>query len=284
MQRCKNCAVQVFATDIDEEALKFARLGVYPVSIVTDVEADRLSNFFIRKDSGYQISDALRKSVVFASQNLITDPPFSKMDIISCRNLLIYLDADTQTKLMPLFNFALNPGGYLFLGKSEGIGGRSDLFDIVSKKARLYRRLTPARPIALDSPILPGRTRAFPVGPPAVFRPQVAAFTDVIRQTLLSHFSASLVLVDRKGQVLQFHGQTGKYLNMPTAEPRFNLLDMAKQGLSLKLRSAMHKAIEDGKTVVLENISVMSDESSSFSFASPSPPLGSGAKRSRCWP
>ena len=153
----KNCAVQVFATDIDEEALKFARLGVYPESIVADVEADRLSKFFVRKDSGYQISDALRKSVVFAAQNLITDPPFSKMDIISCRNLLIYLDADTQTKLMPLMNFALNPGGYLFLGKSEGIGGRSDLFDIVSKKARLYRRLAPARPIATGFPDSPAR-------------------------------------------------------------------------------------------------------------------------------
>ena len=260
----KNCAVQVFATDIDEEALKFARLGVYPVSIVADVEADRLAKFFVRKDSGYQISDALRKSVVFATQNLITDPPFSKMDIISCRNLLIYLDADTQTKLMPLFNFALNPGGYLFLGKSEGIGGRSDLFDIVSKKARLYRRLTPARPIALDSPILPGPKRAFPTGPPAAFRPPVAAFTDVIRQALLNHFSASVVLVDRKGQILQFHGQTGKYLNMPTGEPSFNLLDIAKQGLSLKLRSAMHKAIEDGKTVVLESVPVTRDEGSSF--------------------
>ena len=153
----KNCPVQVFATDIDEEALEFARQGIYPESIVADVEPERLSRFFVRKDWGYQVSESLRKSVVFAAQNLITDPPFSKMDIISCRNLLIYLDADTQTKLMPLFNFALNPGGYLFLGKSEGIGGQNDLFDIVSKKARLYRRLTPARPIVLDSPILPGK-------------------------------------------------------------------------------------------------------------------------------
>ena len=241
----KNCAVQVFATDIDEEALKFARLGVYPVSIATDLEANRLAKFFVRNELGYQIGDVLRKSVVFAAQNLITDPPFSKMDIISCRNLLIYLDADTQGKLMPLMNFALNPGGYLFLGKSEGISGRSDLFDVVSKKARLYRRLAPASPIALETPIFPGRARAISSGPSAVLRPPVVAFTDVIRQTLLSHFSASIVLVDRKGQVLQFHGQTGKYLNLPTGEPRLNLLDMAKQGLALKLRSAMHKAIED---------------------------------------
>ena len=246
----KNCPLQVFATDIDEEALEFARQGIYPESIVADVEPERLSRFFVRKDQGYQVGESLRKSVVFAVQNLITDPPFSKMDLISCRNLLIYLDADTQQKLIPLFNFALNPGGYLFLGKSEGIGGQNDLFDIVSKKARLFRRLTPARPIALDSPILPGRKRVFLPAVPTAIKPPVAAFADVIRQALLNHFAASVVLVDRKGQILQFHGQTGKYLNMPTAEPSLNLLDIAKEGLSLRLRSALHKAIagwQDGR-------------------------------------
>jgi two-component system CheB/CheR fusion protein len=119
----KNCPMQVFATDIDEEALEFARQGIYPESIAVDVGPERLSRFFIREDQGYQVSKSLRKSVVFTVQNLITDPPFSKMDLISCRNLLIYLDTDTQQKLIPLFTFALNPGGYLFLGKSEGIGG-----------------------------------------------------------------------------------------------------------------------------------------------------------------
>ena len=158
----KNCPVQVFATDIDEEALEFARQGIYPESIAADVAPERLSKFFIRKDRGYQVTEPVRKSVVFAVQNLITDPPFSKMDIISCRNLLIYLDAETQAKLIPLFNFALNPGGYLFLGKSEGIGGQNDLFDVVSKKARLFRRLIPARPIILDSPIVPGKKRVLP--------------------------------------------------------------------------------------------------------------------------
>ena len=126
------------------------------------------------KGQGYQVGESLRNSVVFAAQNLITDPPFSKMDLISCRNLLIYLDADTQAKLIPLFNFALNPGGYLFLGKSEGIGGQTDLFSLVSKKARLYRRLAPARPIVLDTPILPGRKSVFPIGPPASLRPPPA--------------------------------------------------------------------------------------------------------------
>ena len=261
----KNCPVQVFATDIDEEALKFARLGIYPESIVADVDAGTPVEVLRPKGRGLSNQRA-RCASRWSSplQNLITDPPFSKMDIISCRNLLIYLDADTQTKLMPLFNFALNPGGYLFLGKSEGIGSRNDLFDIVSKKARLFRRLTPARPIALDSPILPGRTRILPPAIPAAIKPPVAAFADMIRQAILNHFSASVVLVDRKGQILQFHGQTGKYLNMPTAEPNLNLLEMAKEGLSTRLRSAMHKSIQDGKTVVLESVPITREEGSPF--------------------
>ena len=276
--------MQVFATDIDEEALKFARQGVYPESIVADVEVGRLSRFFVRKDAGYQIGDALRKSVVFAVQNLITDPPFSKMDIISCRNLLIYLDADTQTRLMPLFNFALNPGGYLFLGKSEGIGGRNDLFDIVSKKARLYRRLAPAHPIALDAPIFPGRTRTMLPGAPAVLRPPTAAFTDVIRQALLSHFAASVVLVDRKGQILQFHGQTGKYLNMPTAEPKLEPAGNRQAGTVAETavgNAQGDRGRQDGRAGGRSGRAAMKAVPS---FASPSPLLRSGAKRSRCWP
>ncbi len=260
----KDRLLQIFATDADEDALEFARQGIYPESIAIDVPPERLSRFFIRNERGYQISELLRKAVVFAVHNLITDPPFSKMDLISCRNLLIYLDTDTQTRLMPLFNFALNPGGYLFLGKSEGISGQNDLFDIVSKKARIYRRLTPARPIVLDSPILPGKKRVMLHAGPVAIKPTVAALADVIRQVLLGHFSASVVLTDRKGQILQFHGQTGKYLDMPTAEPNLNLLQIAKGGLSTKLRVAMHKAIEDGRTVTLDSVPVTRDKDSPF--------------------
>jgi two-component system CheB/CheR fusion protein len=260
----KNCPVHVFATDIDEEELEFARQGVYPESIAEDVSPERLSRFFIRKDRGYQVVEPVRKSVVFAVQNLITDPPFSKMDIVSCRNLLIYLDAETQTKLIPLFNFALNSGGYLFLGKSEGIGGRNDLFDVVSKKAKLFCRLIPSRPIILDLPIVPGKKRVLPYVVPTAIKPPVAAFADIIRQAILNHFAAAVVLVDRKGQILQFHGHTGKYLDMPTNEPNLNLLDMAKEGLSTRLRSALHKVIQDGRTVILESIPITRDEGSPF--------------------
>lgn len=250
----KHGTVQIFATDIDEEALQSARQGIYPENIVTDVGTDRLSKFFVRKEPGYQVREMLRNTVVFALQNLTVDPPFSKMDIVSCRNLLIYLDAETQEKLIQTFNFALNPGGYLFLGKSEGVSGQNDLFETVSKKSRIYRRLTPAHPLSLDTLILPGRRRMLPSVGKSISRPQGASYPDLIRQALLTHFSAAVVLVDRKGQILQFYGQTGKYLDLPTAEPSLNLLDIAKKGLSRKLRAALHKATDDRKLVVVETV------------------------------
>ncbi len=275
----KSCPVQIFATDIDDEALEIARHGVYPENIAVDVAPERLSRFFIRNDRGYQVNEQVRKSVVFASQNLINDPPFSKMDIIICRNLLIYLDAETQTKLIPLFNFALNPGGYLFLGKSEGICGQNDLFDVVSKQARLFRRLNPTRPYVLDSPILPGKKRALPLAGPIAVKPPVTAYADIIRLAMLNHFAAAVVLVDRTGQILQFHGNTGKYLNMPTTEPSLNLLDIAKEGLPTRLRAAFYKTLQDGMTVLLDNVPITRDRDSSFVRVTiaPAPQRGSEA-------
>jgi two-component system CheB/CheR fusion protein len=256
----KRCTVQVFATDADEEALQFARLGVYPENIVSDVVPERFSRFFVKRESFCQVSESLRKSVIFAAQNLLADPPFSRMDIISCRNLLIYIEADTQSKLIRLFNYALNPNGYLFLGKSEGDGGQG-LFEVVSKKARIFRRLTPARPINLDSPIVPGKKKARTTTPlPGGRNLPAVSYADSIRLALLSHFAASIVLVDRRGQILQFHGETGKYLNLPTGEPSLNVLDIAKEGLSLKLRSALHKAVTDSRQAVIENVQLTRDD------------------------
>jgi two-component system CheB/CheR fusion protein len=254
----KNLPLQVFATDIDEEALQVARQGFYPDSIMADMDPARLAKFFIRKEQGWQIVDSLRSSVVFAVQNLISDPPFSRMDLISCRNLLIYLDADTQTKLVPLFHFALVPGGYLFLGKSEGVGGPNDLFSQVSKKAKIFRRSTALRPVVLDSPIMPGKKKVIPV-PGAPAKPTSATYADAIRQALLGHFMASVVLVGTRGQILQFHGQTGKYLDLPASDPNLNLLDIAKEGLSLRLRSALHAANDEKKTVVMDGVPITRD-------------------------
>lgn len=258
----KRCPVQVFATDIDEEALQTARIGVYTGAVVDDIGPNRLARFFIPEARGaWRVSEPLRDHLVFAAQNLISDPPFSRMDIISCRNLLIYIDADTQARLIPLFNYSLNTGGCLLLGRSEGIGGHDALFRTVSKKARIYCRLIPPRPITLENPNESyERKRIMTAADSVLSRPASVSYADIARNSILGHFAASLVLVNRNGQILQFYGQTGKYLNLPTGDPNLNLLDIAKEGLSLKIRSAMRQALRETKTAVIDNIKLPSVE------------------------
>lgn len=259
----KPCPLKIFATDLDEEALDVARAGFYPENIAADVSFERLSRFFVRKEKGYQVNAALREALTFATQNVITDPPFSKVDLISCRNLLIYLDTDAQAKLMALFNFALKPGGYLFLGRSESLAGQNDLFEPLSKNSRICRRLTPTRPLLLDSPILPGKKRI--LQPTHVSNGTMASnFADVIRAEILRYFGASAVLVDRKGRILQFHGQTDHYLNLPAPGPNFNVFELAKGDLAAKLRLAVHKALKDEKTVVLDGVPLAQDGGTAF--------------------
>ena len=164
----------------------------------------------------------------------------------------------------PPVQFRANPGGYPFLGKSEGVGGQQDLFTTVSKTARLYRREAPTRPITLDTLALPGMKKTVPVASPAEHHLPATPYGDAIRQALLTHFAASVVLVDRKGQVLQFHGQTVRYLNMPTGEPSLNLLDMAKEGLSLPLCSALYQAVNDRAAVVMDRVQFAQGDSALF--------------------
>ena len=153
----KSCRLQVFATDVDEEALATARQGIYPESISADVSPERLARFFTKGDeSAYQINKQVREAVVFAAQNLIGDAPFSKVDLVSCRNVLIYLEPEVQRKVITLLHFALNEGGHLFLGPSETIGRQTDMFEPVSKKWRIFRRIGPTRPERVEFPIVGG--------------------------------------------------------------------------------------------------------------------------------
>ena len=256
----KPCNVQVFATDIDQQALEVARQGIYPASIAGDIPAARFQRFFVQADEHhYHVSNQLRESVVFAPQNLIGDAPFSKIDLISCRNLLIYLEPDVQTKIISLFHFALSENGYLVLGPSETIGRQVDLFDAVSGKWRIFRRLAAARRDIIDFPIVAGghRHERSRTGEPPPPRPVNVA--EITRQLLLDAYAPASVLINRRHEILYLFGPTDKYLDLPTGEPTLDLIAMARQGLRTKLRSACLTAITDHKPVKVTDTQVKRD-------------------------
>jgi murein DD-endopeptidase MepM/ murein hydrolase activator NlpD len=225
----KHCPVQVFASDVSEDALEAARTGAYPETVAANIPADRLKQFFTRQGQTYRVNKSLRDAVVFSRQNLLIDPPFSKLDLISCRNVLIYLEPEAQKKVLSMFSFALNAGGYLLLGKSEGITGVEDLFEPVSKQKRIYRSKTAKRMTAFP---LYGNRATAEVGPRNAVQPAAVSLTQANQAALLKHFNASIVLVDPQGQILHFFGQTEKYLGHPTGPASMNILDMTAGTLS----------------------------------------------------
>lgn len=245
-----NFDVQIFASDIDQEALERARAGVYPDSIAGDVSPERLKRFFVSEEQSYCVGKQLRESVVFAVQNLITDPPFSKLDLICCRNLLIYLQADVQQKVLSLFHFALNETGYLFLGPSETIGAQTDMFEPVSKKWRIFRRIGPTQAARVDFPIVySDEDRGVePVFGPAA-KPRRGRLGDLAQQALLSEYAPPAVLINRKYEILYFCGATSQFLDLPAGEPTSDLMVMARDGLRTKLRALIHRAVRDDETV-----------------------------------
>ncbi|WP_295404713.1 chemotaxis protein CheB [uncultured Thiocystis sp.] len=248
--------VQVFATDIDALAIATARIGLYPASIATDLSAERLARFFTAEPGGdiYRIHKGVRDLLVFSEHSLIKDPPFSKLDLISCRNLLIYLDGDLQKKLFPLFHYALNPGGFLFLGNSETVGDFPDLFEVLDRKLKLYRRKDDgyARRLPLERfvPPLTAGKPAFPrVAGTAPFS-MTLPLRDLTEQTLLQEVVPSAALVNARGDVLYLHGRTGLYLEPPPGETDVsNLLKMAREGLRPDLTTALRQAAANRETV-----------------------------------
>ena len=245
--------LQIFATDIDDAALDFARRGSYPVSISADLTPERLARFFTQTGDHYLVNKQVRDYVVFAAQDLISDAPFSKLDLISCRNLLIYLEPEVQQKVISLFHFSLNPDGYLFLGSSETVGRHVDLFETLSKKWRLFRRVGPSRRDLVEFPITTASERRdmlLPALQPASSR--AINFAELTQRQLLDDYAPASVLINRKYEVLYFQGQTGEFLEPPTGEPTHDLIAMARQGLQTKLRAACHQAIHENLPV--ENV------------------------------
>ncbi|MGE5243042.1 MAG: chemotaxis protein CheB [Betaproteobacteria bacterium] len=246
------CRVQIFATDVDEHALEIARGGAYPESIALDVTPERLHRFFTHEDHRYVIAKSIRQSVTFAAQNLISDPPFSKLDLVSCRNVLIYLEPEIQQKLVALFHFALNRGGYLFLGSAEGVGPHDDLFAPVSRSHRIFQRLGPVRHLPLEFPVPrlasegPGRETRKPMTEPAV-----AALAD---QQLLEHFAPAAVVVRRTGEIVRFYGPMDRYIRLPTGEATLDVLALARDALKPSVRAVLHDAVRHNRAKVYRTL------------------------------
>jgi two-component system, chemotaxis family, CheB/CheR fusion protein len=247
----QNCTVQIFATDIDDRAIAVARSGFYPASIAADVTASRLARYFLAEGDGggYRVHKTIRDMVIFSEQDLIKDPPFSRLDLISCRNLLIYMQGALQKKLIPLFHCVLNPGGFLFLGSSESIGEFTDLFVAEDRKSKLYRRQDdPAnRKRARFLPMLARGTRGTLGGGNRVLHGKTP-LRELVEQALLRHLVAAAALVHANGDILYLHGRTGCYLEPAPGESGINnLLKMAREGLRRSLTTALHRAVTSGE-------------------------------------
>jgi len=242
----KNFKLQIFATDIDSRAIDQARSGLYSVSIASDVSPERLARYFTLENDGgsYRINKTIRDLLVFSEHDVNKDPTFSRLDLISCRNLLIYLNADLQKKLIPLFHYSLNPGGALFLGTSETTGDFLHLFSTIDRQQKLYQR----KEDPSASPHLPlGRfTRNLSESSPMERQTTQhigggkVSLKDATEQILLDKYAPTAVLISERGEILYVHGSTGRYLQVASGEPTMNILKMAREGLKRDLTTALH--------------------------------------------
>jgi two-component system CheB/CheR fusion protein len=248
---------QIFATDIDGDAIGTARKGFYPSSIAPDVGAERLKRFFSKENEGYRVDKGIREMLVFAEQDVMRDPPFTRLDLISCRNLLIYMNVELQKKLFPLFHFALREKGILFLGPSETIGSFMHLYASASKKWKIYTRrpgsrLTPQIDFPIPDPHMEGRLFGIrPFSKPAL--PQE------VERLLLDHYTPPGVVINGRGDIVYFHGKTGGFLEPSPGRANMNIKDMAREGLKAVIMGMINRAIASKKSVVRRYVRIKSD-------------------------
>jgi two-component system CheB/CheR fusion protein len=256
--------IQIFATDIDSRAIATARAGIYPAIIAADLTPERLARFFVAEPGGsaYRVHKSLRDMLIFSEQDVSRDPPFSKLDLISCRNMMIYFGAPLQKKVLPLFHYSLNPRGMLFLGSSEGIGDFGDLFTVLDRKAKLYQRKEDIHGLQrqLMSRYQPPQTAletASPRGPKKSPFPVKMPLRELTEQALLQQYSLAGVLVNERGDIYYQHGRTGMYLELAPGEVSVsNIIKMARDGLREPLTLALHRAASSQQVVCNPGFSV----------------------------
>jgi len=259
--------LQVFATDISAAGIDAARAGLYRENVVADVSPERLARFFIKTDGHYQIRKELRDMVVFALHNINKDAPFTKLDLLCCRNLLIYLSSELQRNLLPVFHYALHPGGLMFLGPSENLTGFLDLFQPLDVKWKISRRTETAAalPRLMNFPI--GMARQLPgtVHPPTLMSPAASShryggpFATLVQKTLLQTYTPPAVVINPKGEILYVNGRTGRYLEPAPGIGGLNVFEMARRELSFEISGAVHRAVQTQEDVVVDNVSVKTD-------------------------
>jgi two-component system CheB/CheR fusion protein len=243
--------VQLYSTDLADDAITTARTGFYPPNITLDVTPERLRRFFIKEDGGYRVKKEIREMVVFAIQNVIKDPPFTKLDLLSCRNLMIYLEPELQNRLIPAFHYALKPGGVLFLSPSEGVGNHTELFVPLNRKWKIFAATPSAASTrAILTNNLSWTTEpAYKVAEDTLNTAKETNLAELTRRMLIQLYAPASVVTDSKGHILYVYGETGKYLRPAPGQATLSMIDMAREGLQLELRSAILSASQDLPTL-----------------------------------
>lgn len=249
--------IQIYATDLDEDAIAVARAGSYPPNIAQDITPERLRRFFIKDDAGFRVKKEIREMVVFAIQSVIKDPPFTKLDLLSCRNLMIYLEPELQNRLIPTFHYSLKQDGVLFLSPSESIGNHHELFTPVNRKWKIYRA---THSIASTRTVLAGgltwTADKHGKAPEQVMQKSVETnFAELAKRALLQSYAPASVVTDLNGNILYVHGETGKYLRPAPGQATLNVIDMAHEGLQLELRSAIQRAASQDESTLNRELS-----------------------------
>ncbi|WP_303310178.1 chemotaxis protein CheB [Hymenobacter sp. BT730] len=257
--------IQIFATDINAQGIDFARIGLYPETIVADISPERLARFFTRQEAGYQIKKDVRDLVIFALHDINKDAPFTRLDLLCCRNLLIYLSAELQKNLLPVFHYALNPGGLLFLGPSENLNGFQDLFAPLDIKWKISRRNDVVSPVTrlINFPFALSRQQvASPAAPSHMTSSsprKEGPFASLVQKVMLRAFTPPAVLINSKGEILYVNGRTGRYLEPAPGLSVLNIFEMAREELNYEISAAVHKATTTRQSVVADHVKVKTD-------------------------
>jgi two-component system CheB/CheR fusion protein len=256
-------SIQIFGTDLSEPAVRTARAGIYKESIAADVSPSRLRRFFNQSEQGYQVSKMVRDMCIFATQNVFNDPPFSHMDLVSCRNILIYLSPELQRRVIPIFHYALKPAGFLMVGNTEGIvGAGTELFEAAHRRHKIYRKSPAVAPVAFSPPreSMHQGTTNMSIQNPAQPHVEAARTPGELQREadrlLLTRYVPSAVVVNDQFDVLQVRGRANRYLELPSGKATLNLLKMAKPGLLFELQTALEQARSTASPVRKDNVQV----------------------------